>query len=100
MVYHQDEGTDIDSDFNLNHLRVFSLDSITIVTYDNKFFNSKKESIIVILKDSLTQNDKKDMLYCNFEKTLTFQDYIAFKSKLLDLNLKHVQIANDEFIFN
>ncbi|MDO5969989.1 hypothetical protein Q4Q35_09215 [Flavivirga aquimarina] len=100
VVYHQKEGLNVDSDLNHNNLLVFSLDSITIVTHDNKIFNAEKESVIITLRDSLTLSNKKDIFYCSFEKKLTFQDYITFKSELSDLNLKDVLIADDEFIFN
>jgi hypothetical protein len=40
------------------------------------------------------------LIYLKFDENLTFQDYITFKSMLLELKLKHSVIANDEYIFN
>jgi hypothetical protein len=39
-------------------------------------------------------------IYLTFSKNLSFQDYITYKSLLLDLNLDDITISNDEFIYN
>ena len=46
------------------------------------------------------QNKMMGLIYLKFNENLTFQDYITFKSMLLELKLKHSVIANDEYIFN
>ena len=40
-----------------------------------------------------------EIILC-FNKKLTFQDYITFKSIVSNLSLKNVSISNNEFIFN
>ncbi|WNH12990.1 hypothetical protein [Thalassobellus suaedae] len=41
----------------------------------------------------------KSTVYLNFNKSLLFKDYIYIKSKLMDLNLKNIQIDVKEFIY-
>ena len=78
-------------------------------------FNSNNEIIIlnpntnkIILKteiDYLLNNIEEvivfeNIIYLNFNKNLSFQDYITYKSLLLHLNIDNVTISNDEFIYN
>jgi hypothetical protein len=41
-----------------------------------------------------------NIIYLNFNKNLSFQDYITYKSLLLHLDRNNVTISNDEFIYN
>lgn len=40
------------------------------------------------------------IVYLKFHESLTFQDYITYKSMLSNVKLKHATISNDEYIFN
>ncbi len=42
----------------------------------------------------------ENIIYLNFNKTLSFQDYITYKSLLLRLDINNVILSNDEFIYN
>jgi len=42
----------------------------------------------------------ENIIYLNFNKNLSFQDYITYKSLLLHLDRNNVTISNDEFIYN
>ena len=42
----------------------------------------------------------RTILVSELDKSLTFQDYITYKSLLSKLDLKNVTIAKDEFVFN
>ncbi len=41
-----------------------------------------------------------NIIYLNFNKNLSFQDYITYKSLLLHLDINNVTLSNDEFIYN
>ena len=42
----------------------------------------------------------ENIIYLNFNKNLSFQDYITYKSLLLHLDRNNVNLSNDEFIYN
>ena len=52
------------------------------------------------VKNIVANNDSKVEIITSFSHNLNFQDYIAYKSLLLKLNLNNVIISNDEFIHN
>lgn len=41
-----------------------------------------------------------NIIYLNFNKNLSFQDYITYKSLLLNLDRNNIILSNDEFIYN
>jgi len=41
----------------------------------------------------------ENIIYLNFNKNLSFQDYITYKSLLLHLDINNVNLSNDEFIY-
>jgi hypothetical protein len=45
------------------------------------------------------QNDKAINIVLNFNKTLSFQDYITFKSLISELKSENITIDNNEFIY-
>ena len=61
------------------------------------FNHSSKENLLIDLKKLDTI---KGIIYLNFNKNLTFQDYISYKSLLEHTDLKETKISNKEFIFN
>jgi len=52
------------------------------------------------LSNLIIQHNVQIEIILNFNQNLSFQDYISFKSLLLNLDLKNVTISNHEFIFN
>ena len=52
------------------------------------------------LKSVQSENTKDSLIvYLNFQKHLSFQDYITFKSTVKDINIPGVRIDNREFIY-
>ncbi len=94
----------ISKSYNLS----FSENSITIkFNLNNEITILNPNTNQIILKtegDYLLINieeviDLENIIYLSFNKNLTFQDYITFKSLLLKLNLNYVTVSNDEFIY-
>lgn len=78
--------------FNLN-------DDISIINPNTETFitpTSKNELLNVLKKMDTIQS----ILYLNFNEQLSFQDYITYKSMLLESNFKYLTISNQEFIHN
>ena len=86
----------------LINVKVNSLDS-TSVSYiwnDTVFIHtSNQKEFLNHLTSNLTDNGKA-IIVSEFNKSLSFQDYITYKSMLERLDLKNVTIAHDEFVFN
>lgn len=111
------EFTDIfyheESSFNylkkISDLKIFESNIITINFYSKKkviVFNSKSKNLSINTNrndflDIIKKSDSgKSKIYLNLHKDLTFNDYIDIKHRLLNLNLKHIEIAKEEFISN
>ena len=45
-------------------------------------------------------NEGHTIIVSEFKSSLSFQDYITYKSLLSQIDFEHVKIANDEFVFN
>jgi hypothetical protein len=88
---------------NLRFSIVFNTSKdIEITGYIDDFI-SLKSSKKRLLEDlsSLFINEKNSIeLILNYNQNLSFQDYISFKSMLLNSGLENVTIAKHEFIFN
>ena len=80
----------------------FSLENIEINEFPETAF--VKKSTKINLKNDLqivvNQLNKRCAITLNFNKNLTFQEYISIKSLFLNSDLKSVSISNHEFIFN
>ncbi|WP_136479909.1 hypothetical protein [Cognatitamlana onchidii] len=59
-----------------------------------------KSSISELKNDILALDVSGNMLSLVFNNTLSFQDYITYKSALLNIELKHAEISNIEFLDN
>ncbi|MFD1614361.1 hypothetical protein [Gelatiniphilus marinus] len=72
--------------------------NITIINPDSDHFiiQTNKENVINHLK-KMTLDAKT--VYLNFNKALSFQDYISFKSLVLSINKDSIYISNNEFIY-
>lgn len=78
----------------------FNLDNdISLIDLNSKSFisQSSKENLLNNLKelDSIETN-----IYLNFQEDLSFQDYITYKSLLLNADLEFAKISNKEFLHN
>jgi hypothetical protein len=98
VVYHDDSlekyvsENNIVIDFNINNEIIIlnpNTNKLILKTEANYLLNSIEEVITL---------EKK--IYLTFNKDISFQDYITYKSLLLDLNLDDITISNDEFIYN
>ena len=106
VVYHKESSGDYLSKVsNLSDSRnaiaiVFNLnDEITFIDSNSKSFISKINSNHLI--QSIKENDSlENIIYLNFHEDLNYQDYITYKSLLLELDLKHSKISNQEFLHN
>lgn len=70
------------------------------------FIDSSKEPYISVSSRNELINDLKKMdtinytILLNFDKDLSFQDYITYKSMLLKSNFENLKISNQEFLRN
>tara|TARA_R110002050_G_scaffold4573_2_gene22125 strand:- start:37436 stop:38119 length:684 start_codon:yes stop_codon:yes gene_type:complete len=77
-------------------------DEIEIIGFMKSLINkiSSKDTLINDLKNLFSTEEQEFELILNFNESLSFQNYITFKSLLSNLDLKNIIIAKDEFIFN
>lgn len=87
---------------NKMKIDIYDADEIYIEypIFDISSLLSKKSHLIKDIKLFLANQEEPIELILCFKNTLTFQDYIYFKSLLINSKLKNVSIAKDEFIFN
>ena len=86
----------------LINIKVNSIDStyVSFIWNDTIFVHtSNQDELLDHLKSNIT-NEGKAIIVSEFNESLSFQDYIAYKSLLSQLDLKNVSIAQDEFVFN
>lgn len=80
-------------------IEVKSTDDITIVNPSSEN-NTSKSNISSLLSDIKQLNNENYLIYLNFGLSLNFQDYIAIKSKLLEIDFDSIHISEKEFIHN
>lgn len=83
-------------------IKVHKLDLIQIsfLWKDTVFLNtSNKNELLEHLESNIT-NDGNALIISELNESLSFQDYITYKSLLSRLGFKNVTISNHEFIFN
>ena len=71
---------------------VFSIEGLE---YKTDLKNFEEQFLEIISKD-----EGSKVIKLSFNEKLSFQDYVAFKSKLSHLNLENTTINNEEYIFN
>ncbi|MBU3822913.1 hypothetical protein KO566_12645 [Flavobacteriaceae bacterium XHP0103] len=106
VVYHEDSSEsyisnipEIKNAANIKSMS-FNLDgTISIIDTNTEPFisTSSKNKLINDLKKGDTI---KGTFLLNFNKNLSFQDYISYKSMLSTVNFKHLNISNQEFLHN
>lgn len=85
--------------YNTVFLRFNKNDDISLIRIDTSMVitPTTKDNLLSDLK----KYDLKDaVIYLNFDESLSFQDYISYKSLLGNAGLKETKISNNEFIFN
>jgi biopolymer transport protein ExbD len=80
-------------------IEVKATDDITIVNPGSENTTSKS-NISGLLSDIKQLNNQDYLIYLNFGLSLNFQDYIAIKSKLLEIDFDSIHISEKEFIHN
>jgi biopolymer transport protein ExbD len=80
-------------------IEVKSSDDITIINPSSEN-NTSKSNISSLLSDIKQLNNEDYLIYLNFGLSLNFQDYIAIKSKLLEIDFDSIHISEKEFIHN
>lgn len=109
VVYHEESSNEyfnnhenkIKSDQIIN-IKVHALDSMSIEFFTkgcSLIHSSNYDELLNHLEGNLL-NKGKIILISELNNNITFQDYITYKSLLIEFDLKNVTIANDEFIFN
>lgn len=74
-------------------------DIVSIITPNQEPFVTTINSNALI--DSLKKMDTtKSSVILNFNKSLSFQDYITYKSMLSKNDFKHLEISHEEFLYN
>lgn len=83
------------------HFRFESSDNIEITGFSNDFvhINSNKDSLKIHIGNLIKEESKPIDFELNFNKNLTFQDYITFESLVRELKSDHITIDNNEFIY-
>jgi len=82
------------------HLIFSNAQDVEIVFLD-KNIKADVYSFLSILKNEASQIKEDSItLFLSFNENLTFQDYISFKSKLLEMDFNAFTISNTELIFN
>ncbi|MFH4964199.1 hypothetical protein V8G69_04280 [Gaetbulibacter sp. M235] len=107
VVFHQETSNAYinkkkESVNQLINIRVHTLDStyISFISNDTSFTHTtNQKELLKHLKTNLN-NQGDAVIVSEFEKTLSFQDYITYKSLISKIDFKNVTIANDEFVFN
>lgn len=82
-----------------NYIMVLNLNTINVVSSDNKIINTSLKTLPNIIKDSIQKTGLKTTLILGFEKQLSFQDYITFKSLVSDLKSDTLIIDTNEYIY-
>ncbi|RLD28095.1 MAG: hypothetical protein DRI75_07855 [Bacteroidetes bacterium] len=106
VVYHEES---LEESISKNYNFIFSENSITInfnlnneITILNPNTNqiilkTEADYLFIKIEQVITL---ENIIYLSYNKNLSFQDYISYKSLLLELELDNVIIDNNEFIYN
>jgi len=80
---------------------ITSSNDVTFLKYNNDEIvidSTIKSDFLNGLKDIQNQTNESIEIVLNFNENITFQDYISYKTLLLELDLDNVTISNYEFI--
>jgi len=107
VVYHQEDSDTYlknkkETINQLINIKIHTLDStyVSFISNDTSFTHTtNQKDLLKHLKTNLNSQNGA-IIVSEFEKTLSFQDYITYKSLISKIDFKNVTIANDEFVFN
>ena len=106
VVYNDDPIIEFMQDFfakstaEINPLFINFLNKDSLVIGSQYVLKEISKNKFLKTVDSISKSNKvHDELFLTFKEDLTFQDYINYKSLLLELNSENVTVANDEFIY-
>ena len=109
VVYHEEYSGDYFSkisDIQKNEALIIHINSSgeisTMIIKNDKpsSYTIEKENFLDIIKDLTNENTESIEILINYDSNLSFQDYIDFKTLLLDLEEDYSLISNHEFIHN
>jgi hypothetical protein len=100
VYYKEQQPKDFVLDPNSLAIIFKSVSDIKMKFSDNETTENSETTLLENLKTVISENDETKTIYLFFNKNLTFQNYITFKSLLNQLKNTQVLIANEEFIFN
>jgi biopolymer transport protein ExbD len=91
--------SDLNNPKTIITIEVNSTNDITIVNPSSENITSKSNisNLLSILRQI---NNQEHFIYLNFSLNLNFQDYIAIKTKLLEIDLDSIHLSEKEFIYN
>src|SRR5690606_6273649 len=106
VVYHDESSeaymSSISEFKNVKNIKPISFN----LNGDISIINPDAEPFIIMTSKNELLNDLKKLdsvestLYLNFNDMLSFQDYITYKSMLLNTEFEHLKISNQEFLHN
>lgn len=103
VVYHKAKRGILDLDFSLEKtttvLRIQSLQTIKIQSTDSEEIEANVNDFLNIISNYFNDDSNNRTIILAFDKNLTFQDYITFKSTLETINIEGLAIDNREFIY-
>ncbi|ALJ04532.1 hypothetical protein APS56_04975 [Pseudalgibacter alginicilyticus] len=98
-VIYETEGREIEAENNYNVV-VINLNDIKISTLNSSYYKTDITNFANSLRKTISKNEENGRISLSFNNKLSFQNYITFKSILLQLDLENNTISNNEFIFN
>lgn len=98
-VIYDTEGGKIEAENNYN-ISVIDLSEIIIYPPNDSDFKTNLTNFEELFSKTIFKDKESNTISLSFNNKLSFQDYITFKSVLIQLNLKNITISNTEFIFN
>ena len=101
IVYNRESSIDYFS--KKINIKFPSSDRVNFLSYINDGIivdSTTKDGFLKALKSIAVANKEQINIILNFSQDLIFQDYISYKTLLLELNIDNVIVANDEFIYN
>lgn len=100
IFYIEKQPENLTLELNNYQLIINSGSDIKIVSNNGSNLKTIKSNLLQNIKEVISVNESSTTFYLFFNKNLTFQDYITFKSLTNQLNSENVIIANKEYIFN
>ncbi|WP_248723808.1 hypothetical protein [Seonamhaeicola sp. ML3] len=91
-------GHALEPDEDLTNMLIFENKEISIITLENRIYQTNINSLLSTLKDSLDSNSKERQIFMSIHGNLKFQDYIVLKSIMKNIKNERIKVSNYEFI--